>query len=418
MAESLDGLDVRAGAVIVDATYGAGGHTRALVERGARVIAFDLDPDARLPEEDLAASVTLVRRNFAELALALEELGRTDVDGVLFDLGVSSMQFDRAERGFSLLRDGPLDMRMNSGDGPTAYDLLARSSEGELADIIFNYGDERAARRIARAVVAARENGRLPERTLELARMVAGVVHVRGKRERIHPATRTFQALRIAVNDELGSLERGLDAAIAKTRPGGRIAVISFHSLEDRIVKLRFRESPQLRVVTKKPLLPAQSAIAQRQAPRRGAPSVTASPLERPYPFDDAPERPRTGTRAGRGAVSRRRARTRQLRNAGFKRLFSTVFVVTLAVVVYLGLMANVTRMNYGLAKAAREKAQLVDATSRLDDRIARLESRERLGAVAGRLGMRESQSFIAVNVPPEHRAEAPHGLAFLTWLK
>ncbi len=145
---------------------------------------------------------------------------------------------------------------------------------------------------------------------------------------------------------------------------------------------------------------------------------MTASPLERPYPFDDAPERPRTGTRAGRGAVSRRRARTRRLRNAGFKRLFSTVFVVTLAVVVYLGLMANVTRMNYGLAKAAREKAQLVDATSRLDDRIARLESRERLGAVAGRLGMRESQSFIAVNVPPEHRAEAPHGLAFLTWLK
>ena len=266
-AESLDGLAVRADALIVDATYGAGGHSRALVERGARVIAFDLDPDARVPA-DLSASVTLVRRNFAELAPALGDLGIAAVDGVLFDLGVSSMQFDRAERGFSLLRDGPLDMRMNSGDGPTAYDLLARSSEGELADIIFNYGDERAARRIARAIVAARDNGRLPERTLELARMVAGVVHVRGKRERIHPATRTFQALRIAVNDELGSLERGLDAAIAKTRPGGRIVVISFHSLEDRIVKLRFRESPQLRVVTKKPLLPGDEELARNPRSR------------------------------------------------------------------------------------------------------------------------------------------------------
>ncbi len=145
---------------------------------------------------------------------------------------------------------------------------------------------------------------------------------------------------------------------------------------------------------------------------------MTASPLERPYPFDTPDERPRTGTRAGRGAVSRRRARTRQLRNAGFTRLFSTVFVVTLAVVIYLGLMANVTRMNYGLTKAAREKAQLVDATSRLDDRIARLESRERLDALARRLGMRESQSFIAVTVPPEQHPQVERGLAFLTWLK
>jgi 16S rRNA (cytosine1402-N4)-methyltransferase len=209
-----------------------------------------------------------VRRNFSELAAALDDLGQETVDGALFDLGVSSMQFDRAERGFSLARDGPLDMRMNSGDGPTAYDLLARSSEGELADIIFQYGEERAARRIARAIVASRENGRLATRTLELARLVAGVVHVRGKRERIHPATRTFQALRIAVNDELGSLERGLDAAVARTKPGGRIAVISFHSLEDRIVKLRFRESPQLRVVTKKPLLPGDEELARNPRSR------------------------------------------------------------------------------------------------------------------------------------------------------
>jgi 16S rRNA (cytosine1402-N4)-methyltransferase len=267
LAESIAALELRPDAVIIDGTYGAGGHTRAIVERGARVIAFDLDPDARV-SEDIAPRVTLVRRNFADLGAALDDLGQGEVDGALFDLGVSSMQFDRAERGFSLARDGPLDMRMNSGDGPTAYDLLARSSEGELADIIFKYGEERAARRIERAIVASRENGRLATRTLELARLVAGVVHVRGKRERIHPATRTFQALRIAVNDELGSLERGLDAAIERTKPGGRIAVISFHSLEDRIVKLRFRDSPQLRVVTKKPLLPGDEELARNPRSR------------------------------------------------------------------------------------------------------------------------------------------------------
>jgi 16S rRNA (cytosine1402-N4)-methyltransferase len=251
---------------VVDATYGAGGHTRALVARGAKVVAFDVDPNARVPA-DLAGAVTLVRRNFAELAPALDELGHGEIDGALFDLGVSSMQFDEAERGFSLSRDGPLDMRMASA-GPRAYDLLADTSEAELADIIFNYGEERASRRIARAIVAARANGRLADSTLELARLVAGVMHVSGKRERIHPATRTFQALRIAVNDELGALRLGLDAAIARLRPGGRIAVISFHSLEDRIVKRLFRECAQLRVVTKKPLLPGDEELARNPRSR------------------------------------------------------------------------------------------------------------------------------------------------------
>ena len=208
-----------------------------------------------------------MRRPFAELDNALDELGIDAIDGALFDVGVSSMQFDRPERGFSLAADGPLDMRM-SASGPSAYVLLLESSESELADIIFTYGEDRAARRIARAIVAAREAGRLPERTLELARLVAGVVHVSGKRERIHPATRTFQALRIAVNDELGQLERGLDAAIARTRPGGRIAAIAFHSLEDRIVKRRFRSDERVARLTKKPLLAGDVELARNPRAR------------------------------------------------------------------------------------------------------------------------------------------------------
>ena len=235
--------------------------------RGGAVVAFDRDPHVALPAE-LAPSVTLVRADFAAHGRELDALGRGPLDGALFDLGVSSMQFDRPERGFSLSADGPLDMRMNDAGGPTAYDLLARSSESELADIFFNYGEERAARRIARAVVAARDAGRLPGRTLELAKLVAGVVHVRGRRERIHPATRVFQALRIAVNDELGALDAGLGAAIERLRPGGRAAVISFHSLEDRIVKRRFRDDARLRNLTKKPLVAGDEELARNPRSR------------------------------------------------------------------------------------------------------------------------------------------------------
>jgi len=255
LAEALEALAVVPGGTYIDATFGAGGHTRALVACGAAVVAFDRDPAATLGPE-LAGSVTLVRDNFANLAGALDDLGIATVDGVLFDFGVSSMQFDRPERGFSLAADGPLDMRMNPSEGRSAYDLLATAHENELADIIFTFGDERAARRIARKIVQARERGTLPTHTLEFARMVAGVLHVRGRRERIHPATRTFQALRIAVNGELDAIERGLESAIARTRAGGRIAAISFHSLEDRIVKLRFRSDERVRVITRKPLLP------------------------------------------------------------------------------------------------------------------------------------------------------------------
>lgn len=264
--EALEALAVRPGGVYLDATFGAGGHTRAIVERGGHVVACDRDPDVVL-DAGLAASVKLLRRNFAELAEGLDELGLAAVDGALFDLGVSSMQFDRPERGFSLGRDGPLDMRM-SGDGPSAYDMLARSSETELADLIFGFGEDRAARRIARAIVAARDAGRLPARTLELARLVAGAVQVRGVRERLHPATRTFQALRIAVNDELGALERGLDAAIERTSAGGRVVAISFHSLEDRIVKRRFRSDGRVRAITKKPVVPSDAEVARNPRSR------------------------------------------------------------------------------------------------------------------------------------------------------
>ncbi len=276
--ESLAALEIEPGGLYLDATYGAGGHTRGIVARGGRVVAFDIDPAVRVDTSDidsaarldaaLGADVTLVRRNFAELGDALDDLGIEAVDGALFDLGVSAMQFDRPERGFSLLRDGPLDMRMNPGEGPSAYDVLARSSESELADLIFASGEERAARRIARAIVAARQAGRLPTRTLELARLVAGVVHRSGTRERIHPATRTFQALRITVNDELGSLERGLDAAVARLRPRGRLAAISFQSLEDRIVKHRLRSDARLRVITRKPLLPGDEELARNPRAR------------------------------------------------------------------------------------------------------------------------------------------------------
>jgi 16S rRNA (cytosine1402-N4)-methyltransferase len=270
LTETLDGLAPVAGGLYVDATFGAGGHSRALLARlgpGGRVLALDRDPRARLrPGDD--PRLELVAANFADLAGVLDEHGIDLVDGVLFDFGVSSMQFDEPERGFSLSADGPLDMRMTPSSGPSAYEFLATSDERTIADAIFNFGEERAARRIARAIVAARAGGKLPERTLDLARLVAGVVHVRGKRERIHPATRTFQALRIAVNDELGAIERGLDAAIARTRPGGRIAAISFHSLEDRIVKQRFRSDERVVAVTKKPLVSGDEELAHNPRAR------------------------------------------------------------------------------------------------------------------------------------------------------
>jgi 16S rRNA (cytosine1402-N4)-methyltransferase len=258
--ETLDGLAIRAGGTYVDATFGAGGHTKALLARleGGRVIAFDVDPSVPRFEDP---ALLLIHANFRDMAEELHEREIREVDGVLFDFGVSSMQLDTSERGFSFQSEAPLDMRMALSDGPSACDLLEESSERQLADMLFLYGEERAARPIARALVRARLTGRLPKSTLELARLVAGVKHRPGKRERLHPATRTFQALRIVVNDELNAIRLGLEAAAELLSVGGRIAAISYHSLEDRIVKRAFLQDERLTALTRKPILPLPSEI-------------------------------------------------------------------------------------------------------------------------------------------------------------
>ncbi|MCE8439664.1 16S rRNA (cytosine(1402)-N(4))-methyltransferase RsmH [Rhodovulum sulfidophilum] len=219
----------------LDGTFGAGGYSRGLLEAGAdRVIGVDRDPSVA----DLAASwsagwgdrLQLVEGVFSELDLHAE----APLDGVVLDLGVSSMQLDQAERGFSFAKDGPLDMRMGA-EGPSAADLVASASDTALADILFHYGEERASRRIARAIVKARAIAPIVT-TAQLAEVVARCLppHRPGQ---THPATRSFQAIRIAVNDELGELVRGLEAAERALKPGGKLAVVTFHSLEDRIVK-------------------------------------------------------------------------------------------------------------------------------------------------------------------------------------
>ncbi|WP_413870263.1 16S rRNA (cytosine(1402)-N(4))-methyltransferase RsmH [Albidovulum sp.] len=220
----------------VDGTFGAGGYARGLLAAGAdRVIGIDRDPAVfRLAEAwagDFAGRLALVRGTFSEL----DRIAGEPVDGVVLDLGVSSMQIDRAERGFSFQKDGPLDMRMGDA-GPTAADLVNEAPEGEIADILFHYGEERAARRIARAIVAARPFAR----TVQLAAVIERCLP-RQKPGQSHPATRSFQAIRIAVNDEFGQLAEGLAAAERALKPGGRLAVVTFHSLEDRIVKRFFQ---------------------------------------------------------------------------------------------------------------------------------------------------------------------------------
>jgi 16S rRNA (cytosine1402-N4)-methyltransferase len=233
----LEGLQVAENGTYLDGTFGRGGHARGVLQRlgpGGRLLVMDKDPEAIAVAEQLSGSdarVSIRRGSFASL-------GQWDqaaaLDGVLLDLGVSSPQLDVAERGFSFGKDGPLDMRMDPDSGQSAAQWLAHATEREIADVLFTYGEERQSRRIARAIVARRAEQPLL-RTAQLADLIASVMP-RGK-DKIHPATRSFQGIRIHINGELSDLEAGLDAALARLKPGGRLAVISFHSLEDRIVK-------------------------------------------------------------------------------------------------------------------------------------------------------------------------------------
>ncbi|MBJ7447416.1 MAG: 16S rRNA (cytosine(1402)-N(4))-methyltransferase RsmH [Brevundimonas sp.] len=236
--EVIEALAPQAGDVIIDATFGAGGYTRAILATGATVIALDRDPTVQ-PHADAVANdypgkFQLVRTPFSGLAEAFAGTGEARLDGVVFDIGVSSMQLDQAERGFSFMRDGPLDMRM-SDEGETAADIVNTWDHGPMAHIFKLYGDERQSGRVATAILRRRAEKPF-ERTLDLAAVVEKALGGR-RGAAIHPATRVFQALRIAVNDELGELRAGLEAAEATLAPGGRLAVVTFHSLEDRIVK-------------------------------------------------------------------------------------------------------------------------------------------------------------------------------------
>jgi 16S rRNA (cytosine1402-N4)-methyltransferase len=249
----------------VDCTLGLGGHTAALLEAGAeQVIGIDRDPDAlAVARERLAgfgARVVFVHADFRDLRRVVGDAGRAEVDGVLVDFGVSSMQLDDAARGFSFRQDGPLDMRMNREAGPTLADLLADVDETALANVIFEFGEERKSRRVARAIVTARDAGALTG-TAALASVVRRAAGG-GTWTRIDPATRTFQALRIWTNRELDGLEAFLETAVQVVRPGGRVVVIAFQSLEDRVVKHTFRrlgtgEHPAVRVLTRRPVVPS-----------------------------------------------------------------------------------------------------------------------------------------------------------------
>lgn len=273
------------GQMLVDLTFGGGGYSRAILEAGAaRVIGIDRDPEAIARGQALAAlepRFEIVHGRFGEVVSHLDELGVERVGGVVLDLGVSSFQLDEAARGFSFREDGPLDMRMDPGAGPSAADFVNESDERTLADTLFRFGEERRSRRIARAIVLRRQENRFT-RTRDLADLVSRAIEPGD--QRIHPATRTFQALRIQVNDELGELERALEASEAILAPGGRLVVVAFHSLEDRMVKRFFQDraglvgtsrhrpeaptsAPTFRLLTRQPVRPdASEASANPRA--------------------------------------------------------------------------------------------------------------------------------------------------------
>src|SRR6266852_4986232 len=312
--QAIEMLSPREGGIYLDATFGAGGYSRPILEvAGTRVIGVDRDRTAIMGGFDLVdrsgGRLTLVEDRFSNLAEICAGQGISSVDGVVMDIGVSSMQLDEADRGFSFRLGGPLDMRMGH-DGPTAADVVAKASEADLANIIYIFGEERHSRGVARAIVAARKQAPIAT-TRALAEIVSRVV--RSKPGEIHPATRTFQALRIFVNEELDELHLALSAAEHVLKPGGRLAVVSFHSLEDRIVKNFLVEraragggsrhlpevaqaAPSFQILTKRPVTPDESEISAnprarsaklRAAERTAAPAHIAAALPAWPSLDD-----------------------------------------------------------------------------------------------------------------------------------
>ena len=287
LAEAVDALAIRADGIYVDGTFGRGGHSRAVLERlgpAGRLIAFDRDPAAIATGQALNDSrLTLVHSAFSALDEELAQLGVATVDGVLLDLGVSSPQLDDGARGMSFRFDAPLDMRMDTSRGQTVADWLADASVGEITEVLRDYGEERFAHAIAKAIATARTGG-VVATTGQLAAIVEKAVRTREPGQ--HPATRSFQALRIFINQELEELTRVLPACVAHLRPGGRLAVISFHSLEDRIVKRFMRDESRPPVLPRRlPIraadLPAPRLSLVGKAVRPGEAEVAANPRAR-----------------------------------------------------------------------------------------------------------------------------------------
>lgn len=247
--EALDALCIRSDGIYLDCTFGRGGHSRAILaslDEGGRLIGFDRDPSAVAAAQDLAkkdSRFEIVHTAFSELESALDSIAIARVHGVLMDLGVSSPQLDQAERGFSFQVDGPLDMRMDPTSGQSAADWIARADTDEIADVLWVLGEERFSRRIARAIAEARKVEPIVT-TAQLSKIVSDAQPKKDQNK--HPATRTFQAIRLHINEELSEVEQGLEAAVKRLEVGGRLAVISFHSLEDRLVKRALRDASRL----------------------------------------------------------------------------------------------------------------------------------------------------------------------------
>lgn len=266
----MEALNPSGDKIFVDCTLGLGGHARFILESlgpTGRLIGIDKDAQslqaAKERLKDFSSQCIFVHEDFRSLDRVLNSLNIREVDGILFDLGISSFQLDHLERGFSFQSEGPLDMRMDQDSPISAYDLVNSLSEKELSKILKEYGEERWHNRIARYLVAERKACPI-ETTAQLRQIILRAIPYRNYKDKSHPATRSFQALRIAVNRELESLEMGLEACLKYVKAGGRIVVISFHSLEDRIVKLKFRslsQSDQVKIITKKPLRPAQEEV-------------------------------------------------------------------------------------------------------------------------------------------------------------